>query len=390
MIPFEHEMMQELTELESAGLLRRPVCIASPCEAHVDIDGKSFINAASNNTLGLANHPRIRQAIATALEYWGVGSGASRQVCGDMRIHAELEAALAAMKKTESALLFPTGYMANVGVITALVGKGDTIIADRLAHASLLDGAHLSGARLRTFKHNDPEHLHSMLQKEKQGRVLVLTESIFSMDGDLAPLQEIISRCEAAGAVLVVDEAHATGVLGVNGAGALELLGLEGRVPVIIGTLSKALGGMGGFVAGSTTLTTFLRQKARSAIYTTGPSPLLAAAALEAIRIIHDEPDARQRACQHAKTLYRLLEQARARLHPATFATPPAAHILPVVVGSNEAALRCASVLYNRGILAPAIRPPTVPAGTARIRISCMATHTDEDIQQIAEALLAI
>ena len=377
----------ELSGLDAAGLLRHPLSSQSSCDAHVTVAGRDCINAASNNALGLSADPRVRSAAAQAAQQWGAGSGASRLVSGTLEIHRQLEEEIARFKHAQRALVFPTGYMANVGTITALAHTGDTVIVDKLAHASIIDGARLSGARLRTFAHNDPDHLRTVLGKSESGRQLVVTESIFSMDGDAAPLADIASACEERGAILMVDEAHATGVLGPTGAGLIEELGLSERVPVSMGTLSKALGSQGGFVAGSSELVAYLENMARAHIYTTALAPACVGAAREALRLVREEPWRRERVCAHALRIYQALERMPGRFHPLTFRRRPAAHIVPAVIGSNEDALARAEALRAAGVIAPAIRPPTVPAGTARLRVSCMATHTDADIDAVIAAL---
>ncbi|MFH0911067.1 MAG: 8-amino-7-oxononanoate synthase [Planctomycetota bacterium] len=372
-----------LEDLRAKSLLRGLVTVEGAQGPRLAIHGRTLVNAASNNALGLAHDPRVCEAAIRATERFGAGGGASRLVSGHMAVHEALEARLAAFKGAQAAILFPTGYMANLGTISALVGTADAVILDKLSHASLIDGARLSGARVRSYPHCDLDRLSVLLRKEEGRRVLVATDSLFSMDGDLAPLREIVGLCERHDAVLMADEAHATGVLGERGRGAVELLGLEGRVPVMMGTLSKSLGSLGGFVAGSAELIRFLRNRARAFIYTTASPPGVAAAALEALKIVEEEPWRGRAACARAKKLWQGLVEAG--FIPA--GSPlPAAHILPVVAGSVEAALALAEHLFRSGVFAPAIRPPTVPAGTARIRLSLMATHTEEDVGQILRA----
>jgi 8-amino-7-oxononanoate synthase len=387
------ELAAELDALDAGGLRRRPAVLSQGQGPYIHVSGRRCINLAANNPLGLANHPGVRAAARDALDAWGSGSGASRQVCGSLDVHRELETRLARFKGTEAALVFPTGYMANVGVLSALAGRGDTVLLDKLCHASLIDGARLSGARVRTFPHRDLERLEALLQKETGGRVLVVTDSIFSMDGDCAPLGDLAERCDRSGALLVVDEAHATGVLGPGGRGAVAGAGLEGRVPVTVVTLSKALGCLGGAVCGSKDLVEFLRHKARSFVYTTALPPSCAAAAIAAIDLVGKTPALAARARSRARQVWQAIAEADT---PFTCAPPggwgtetdgPPAHILPVVVGSADAALAVSESLLAAGVFAPAIRPPTVPAGTARIRLSFMAEHTGADLEQVIAAL---
>jgi len=374
-----------LQDLRAQNLLRTLQTLADHGGARVRLGEREFLNCASNNYLDLARHPRVRAAVRDAVDRWGWGAGASQLVSGFTQAHADLCRQLANLEGTDEAVLFPSGYQANVGLITSLVGAGDRILLDKLSHASIVDGARLSGARLRVYPHGDTRKLARLLAQPvgtSPGRTLVATDSIFSMDGDLAPLHEIVDLCEQSDAMLLVDEAHATGVLGDRGSGALEWLDLQPRVPMRMGTLSKALGGIGGFVAGPAALCDLLRNRARAGIYTTAMPPAAAAAGVAALELVQNDPWRRTEVCARAASL-------RAQLTDAGLAIVPGpAAIVPVIVGSAETALALSARLFEDGILCPAIRPPTVPAGTSRLRISLMATHTEEDVAYVATRIV--
>lgn len=372
-----------LAELAAQGLRRRLVPQSNGSLPEVERNGRRLINLASNNYLGLASNRRVIAAAQAALEKWGVGAGASRLVSGHTDAHAALEHDLADFKRTEAALVFVSGYAANVGVLAALAGPRDNIFADRLNHASLVDGCRLSGARTWRYSHADLEELERLLRRLRpaRGQRLIVTDSLFSMDGDLAPLPDLVEIAERSDALLVVDDAHGTGVLGPDGRGAVAHFGLEGRVPVQIGTLSKALGGQGGFVAGDQALIDLLIQRARSFVFSTGLAPALAAAAREALHLAQVEGWRRAALHAHCQTL----RQGLVRLG-CTVLGDELAPMLAVIVGEPDAAMALAADLEQAGVLAPAIRPPSVPPGTSRIRLAPMATHS---IDQIEGALAA-
>jgi len=371
-----------LDDLAEAGLLRRPLIIESRQGPRVRIDGADYLCFCSNNYLGLAGHPALAEAAKAAADQYGTGTGASRLVSGTMRIHRELEDAVVRFKGTEAAIVFPTGYMANVGTIQALVGRGDTVYCDRLNHASIFDGCRLSGATLRVYPHRDVDRLRRLLGRKREGRALVVTDTVFSMDGDLAPLPDLAEVCERHGAMLMLDEAHATGVLGENGRGAAEHFGIEpGRVPVVMGTLSKAVGSLGGYVAGSRDLADLLVNKARSFIYTTALPPAVCAASVAGLRIIEEEPERRAALWARTRQLHDGLRERGFDIGPTE--TP----ITPVIVGDSAQAVELSQRLFEHHILAPAIRPPTVPDGAARLRLTPMATHTAENVQHVLAAL---
>lgn len=367
----EEWIAEELAALEAKGLGRSD---------RTGPQGSGLLNFASNDYLDLAAHQTVKKAAADALARYGAGATASRLVCGTLELHHELERRLAAHKGYESALVFGTGYMANAGVIPRLAGRGDLILADRLVHASIIDAARLSGARLLRFRHNDPQHLEELLRRQAEGpgRCLIVTESVFSMDGDIAPLEEIAGIGERFGALLMADEAHSTGIFGPGGAGLVPALGLQDRVNICMGTLSKAFGGYGGYVACSPQMRSWLVHGSRAFIYTTAPPPAQIGAALGALDVLSTEP---QRGTQ-------LLENAaffRALLRDAGLDTlDSASQIVPVLIGENEKTLQVSAALLEKGIRVPAIRPPTVPAGTARLRFSVTLAHTRADLERTA------
>ncbi len=339
----------------------------------------ALLNFSSNDYLGLARHPVVLAAMEEALHRYGAGATASRLVTGTLACHEELEGQLAALKGFSSALVFGSGYAANVGIIGAMVGRGDHIFMDRLAHASLVDAAVLSRAEVHRFHHNDPSDFRRLLERcVAGGKRLLVTESVFSMDGDIAPLADLVEFAEAAGAMVLVDEAHATGVFGPLGAGVIRQAGLEGRVNCSMGTMSKALGGYGGFVACSGELRQWLIQKARSFIYSTALPPVMVGAALGALQCLRDRPGLGRQ----------LLDQAagfRKQLRESGLDTGTSeSQIIPVMVGDNERALRLHRRLVDQGILAVAIRPPTVPRGTARLRLSVSLDQTPDQLSQVA------
>ena len=375
---------QTLDDLKAQGLRRRLLEIGSAAGPRARIGDRTVLAFASNNYLGLANDPRVREAARRAIDRWGWGAGASRLLGGHTEAHAALEADLADFKHAEAAIVFPTGYMANLGLISALAGRGDLVLSDRENHASLYDAVRLSGARPLRYPHGDAAAAQDLLAKHRDapGRRLLVTDTVFSMSGDLAPLADVAPACRKHGCMLVLDEAHATGVLGPTGAGLAEALGIRDGASASVGTLSKALGGVGGFVAASRDVCDLLVNRARSFIYTTALPAAACEAAREALRIVRAEPERRER-------LLGLTRHARDALHAKGFDTgPSASHIIPIIVGTPERALAMAAALMDRGIFCPAIRPPTVPPGTSRLRISLTWEHTEEDIARLVEALV--
>jgi 8-amino-7-oxononanoate synthase len=350
----------------------------------VRIAGRSYLCFASNDYLGLAGDERLRRGAVEAINAFGTGAGGSRLITGNSSLHRRLERELAALKGCEDAVVFAAGYLANLGTISALVGRGDAVFSDALNHASIVDGCRLSGAAISIYPHGDVRALATLLAERPAGRRLIVTDSVFSMDGDLAPLPALARLAAEHGAMLMVDEAHATGVLGENGGGAVEHFGLGGRVPIIMGTLSKALGAQGAFVAGSASLIDYLRNRARAFVFTTGLSPAAVGAALAALAIVRTEPERRRR-------LHTLAAQLREGLRTLGYRVPPGeTAILPVLVGEAEHALALAAALRERGIFVPAIRPPTVPPGSARLRLSLSAMHTEAQVQETLAAFATL
>lgn len=340
---------------------------------------RRVLHLCGNSYLGLADHPEVVTAVREAAEAHGAGSGASRLVTGGTVLHRRLEEALAAWKGTEDAVVFSSGYLANLGVITALVGRGDTVVSDELNHASIVDGCRLSGATIRVYDHADAEHAAALLEGS-EGRRLLVTDGVFSMDGDLAPLPALCDAAEAHGAMVVVDDAHGSGVIGPDGRGTVAALSCEHRVTAIVATLSKAVGSQGGYVAGSRRLVRWLHNRARSFVFDTALATPAAAAALAAVAIIRAQPRRRRRVKSLARRLARGIRTTGLEV------PEPGAAILPVVIGGNQEALDVMDRLLEQDVLAVAIRPPSVPPGTARLRVTVMATHTDADIDHAVDA----
>ncbi|NIP72396.1 MAG: 8-amino-7-oxononanoate synthase [Gammaproteobacteria bacterium] len=369
---------------KAAHLYRRRRIAGGPQGVERTVDGAPVLAFCSNDYLGLAGHPQLVWALQRGAESYGAGSGAAHLVTGHTPAHHALEEELAELVQRPRALLFSTGYMANLGAVAALAGRGDAVLEDRLNHASLLDAGLLSGARLIRYRHADAEDLARRLARPRDGQRLVLSDGVFSMDGDLAPLPELAAAARSAGAWLMVDDAHGLGVLGARGRGSLEHfgLGLE-DVPVLMGTLGKAFGTFGAFVAGSDDLVDFLIQTARTYIYSTAPPPALAEATRAALRLVQGEPWRRQ----HLEALVARFRRGAGELGlPLGRSTTP---IQPLVLGSAERALAWQQALEVRGILISAIRPPTVPKGAARLRITFSAAHTEAQVDRLLGALEA-
>lgn len=374
----------KLAEVEHSGLSRRLRLVSGAQDGAVTLDGREVLLLSSNNYLGLANHPALKRAAQEAIEHYGCGAGASRLISGNMALHQELEQRLARFKKTEAALVFPSGYHANIGIISALMGPGDTILSDALNHASIIDGCRLSHAQVQVFRHGDMTHLAQLLAAcPRSGQRLIVTDSVFSMDGDIAPLVDIVTLARRHHAWVMVDEAHATGVFGSRGAGVVEELGLENEVEIQMGTLSKALGGFGAYVAGSRELIEWLINRARSFIYTTGVPPAVTASALAALDIVAQEPERRQRLWDNVAFLRQGLETLGYTL--GLTRSP----ILPVLIGEAHHTMALAEALLQRGVFAHGIRPPTVPEGTSRLRVTPMATHSRKQLMQALDAFAA-
>jgi 8-amino-7-oxononanoate synthase len=372
---------EQLDELAARHLTRRLTPLHSGVGPVVDMAGRQTLLFASNDYLGLAMHPEVIQAAVEATQRFGAGAGAARLVSGSLPPHQELETALAQFKGTEAALTYGSGYLANIGTIPALIGRGGLILADRLCHASLIDGCRLSAADFRIYRHNDTDHLRSLLAARRQTRrTLIVTDGLFSMDGDLAPLPELNRLAQEYEADLYIDDAHGTGVMGPHGRGTVEHFGLDTQIPFQMGTLGKAFGSSGAYIAGPSTLIQYLMNTSRSFIFTTAPPPSSAAAATTAIRIIQREPERRARLWANRERLFTGLTQLGFNLSPSV------SPIIPILVGSAETALSFAEHLFAEGIYAPAIRPPTVPDATSRIRITVTAEHTDVHIDHALAA----
>ena len=368
---------QELDQLREQGLLRQLKPIEGAAGPRIVRNGRELWNFASNDYLGLAGHPEIKAALIEGVERYGAGSAASRLICGSLSPHTELESALAEAKQCEAALSFSSGFATAMGTIPAVLGKGDHVILDKLCHACLIDAAKLSEATLRVFPHNDLGKLEKLLTdiraKDTDSRMLVGCESVYSMDGDVCPLKEIVELCEQHGALLLVDEAHGFGVLGPHGMGLAEQLGLQERVTFQMGTLSKAAGVSGGYLTASRDWIDLFINRARSFVYSTAPPPAIAHAALASLKLIRSD---------EGKALRSQLQQNISTLNPE--ATTP---ILPIILGESDAALKASAALEEAGLLVVAMRYPTVPHGTARLRISVSAAHPSEAMQMCKKAL---
>jgi len=378
-------LADELKDLEASGLRRHRRVLESPQGVRIVVGGRECLSFCSNDYLGLASHPALIEAAQSAAARYGVGAGSSHLVSGHSVLHHELEAALAAFTGLPAALLFSTGYMANLGIITALAGRDDEIFADKLNHASLNDAVLLSRAKFTRYPHLDLVVLEKRLAASRAKRKLVVTDAVFSMDGDIAPVPELLALCERYDALLVLDDAHGFGVLGLTGRGVLEhfssLLTPHSSRFIYMATLGKAAGVFGAFVAGPAELADYLVQRARTYIYTTATPPLLSAALSASLRLIEGEAWRRERLRELIAALRLGLKLRRWRLMDST--TP----IQPVIIGSNQETLATSEALCERGIWVPAIRPPTVPKGEARLRISLSASHTVEDVERLAAAL---
>jgi glycine C-acetyltransferase/8-amino-7-oxononanoate synthase len=376
-----HDLQERLDELKELGLYRRMRMISGPQGPRVVLDGKPVLLLCSNNYLGLADHPRVREAAADAAMRWGVGAGASRLVSGTMTLHRRLEERLAEFKQTESALLFGSGFLANLGVIPALAPKGSVVFSDELNHASIIDGCRLAGAETFVYDHNDMEHLEWGLRQSTGRGALIVTDGVFSMDGDVAPLEEIVELANNHGVRVMVDEAHGTGCMGPGGRGAVADAGLEQEVDVVVGTLGKALGSYGAFVACESVTARYLINSARPLIFSTALPPMAVAAAMAALDLLAEQPRRVEKLQDNAATLRDAL--AREGFEVAGSST----QIIPLIVGDAKSAVRVAEAALEQGVFAQAIRPPTVPEGTSRLRLAVMASHTRSELKEAAQVL---
>jgi glycine C-acetyltransferase/8-amino-7-oxononanoate synthase len=372
-----------LEELRRAGLLRELRTIDSAPGARVRLGGREVLLLCSNDYLGLAGHPSVREAAADAARRWGAGAGASRLVSGNLALHERLEAELAAFKGTEASVLFGSGYLANLGVLAALAGRDDVVLSDAHNHASIIDGCRLARAETVVYEHADLHALAAALRRTSGRRALIVTDAVFSMDGDSAPLEGIVELARRHHARVIVDEAHATGVVGPGGRGLVAKLGLEREVDVTIGTLGKALGSYGAFAACTRQMAAYLLNHARTAIFSTALPPPAAGAALEALRLVREEPALLKRLHANARTLREALA-AHGFPIPAAPSTMP---IVPLVVGDPHAAMALCETALAGGVFAQAIRPPTVPPGTSRLRLVATAAHDEADLRAAAATL---
>jgi 8-amino-7-oxononanoate synthase len=378
------EIEARLDELKALGLHRRTRLVSGPQGPHVLLDGKPVLLLCSSNYLGLADHPRVREAAADAAMRWGVGAGASRLVSGTMTIHRRLEDRLAAFTGRQSALLFGSGYLANTGTVAALARPGDVVFSDELNHASLIDGCRLSRADVFVYDHGDVEHLEWGIREAEGRGTLIVTDSVFSMEGDIAPLPEIVELAQRHGLRTVVDDAHGTGALGPGGRGALAEAGLEDQVDVIVGTLGKALGSYGAFVACDHQMTRYLLNAAHTFILSTALPPPAVAGALAALDLLEEKPRRVAKLAANAAAL-------RAGLIREGFDVGDSCtQIVPIMVGDAELAGRMCDAALTRGVFAQAIRPPNVPAMTARLRLAVMATHREEELVEATRTLAAV
>jgi 8-amino-7-oxononanoate synthase len=389
---FDTELNRRLAALRDSNLYRELRCIESPQLPHIEMNGNPFLNFSSNDYLGLANDPVLKEAAIKAVERFGAGAGASRLICGSLAPHQELDESLADFKRTEAALGFSTGYATAIGTICALLGKDDVIVLDKLVHACIVDAARLCGAKIRVFAHNDPNDLERILtwadaqfqsskpKAQSRTRILIVTESIFSMDGDCAPLREIVALKEKYGAWLMVDEAHATGLYGPNRRGLAEELGVSDRIEIQMGTLGKALGASGGYISGSRALIDYLVNRARSFIFSTAPVPAAAAASTAGIRFVQSQAGEARRTL-----LWHRVDELKSNLKIRSSKCRSA--IIPLIIGDETKAVEAAANLREQGIFIPAIRYPTVGRGQARLRVTVTSAHSADDISALSRAL---
>jgi len=371
-------LKDRLAELDEQGLLLRPRTLEGPTGARAVFDGREVVNLASNNYLGLASHPRMNAAASRAAAEFGAGTGAVRTIAGTMAMHRDLERAFADFKHAEAALMFQSGFTANAGTVAAILDKTDVIVSDRLNHASIIDGARLSRAEIQVFEHKDADHADRLLEGSKAPgrRQLLTTDGVFSMDGDIAPLPDLVEVAERHGAIMMVDDAHASGVLGEGGAGTTAHFGLDGRVDIQVGTLSKAIGVLGGFIAGPAQLIDWLENRGRPYLFSTSAPPAVVAACMEALAIIRDEPERIERLWANTRTF-------KAGLHDMGFDTGMSqTPITPVITGEEERTQAFARRLFEEGVFCPAIVYPTVGKGAARVRTIVTADHSAQDLDR--------
>ena len=376
--------LDELKRIKENGLYRQMKYLQSPQQPYVKIAGKSYLMLSSNSYLGLCNDQRLKQAAMDAMEKYGVGSGGSRLTTGSYEVHKKLEDEIAAFKRAEAALLFNTGYMANVGAISSIAGKDWVIFSDRFNHASIVDGCRLSGAKIIIYEHCDASDLEKKAYSHRGRRALVVTDGLFSVDGDIAPLPEIVQVAKKYNMLLMVDDAHATGVLGENGGGTAYYFGLQNEIDIQMGTFSKALASEGGFIAGNRGLIDYLANKARSFIFSTALAPATVAVSLRALEIVQAEPRLRQSLIANSAWFREKLREIGFEI--MDFPTP----IISIVLGPPDLTVNFSNRLMEKNIFVSAIRPPTVPQGTSRLRINLMATHTADDLAPVIDSMASI
>ncbi len=379
------DLSEELQSFKGKNLYRQLETIGSPRASRFHIGKREFVNFTSNNYLGLAQHPFVLKKATQTLREWGAGSGASRLLSGNFKIHEELERKLARFKREQAAIVFSSGYLANLGAVTALLNEQDVVLVDRLNHASLIDAARLSKAKLWVYPHKDVFELKKLLQKASRfRRRLVLTDAYFSMDGDTAPLDKLLELCRATDSLLMVDEAHSTGVFGRTGGGLTECFCLQGQIDVVMGTLSKALGSVGGYICGRSVLREYLVNRCREFIYTTAPSPVASGAALASLEVIQNQPEIRKKLWANVHFLRNGLESLGFDLMGSE------GPIIPIKTGEPRKTLKVKEALMKEGIFSAAIRPPTVSKGTDRIRLSVTADHQKRDLEKVLITLKKI
>ena len=376
--------LDELKRIKESGLYRQMKYLQSPQQPYVKIAGKSYLMLSSNSYLGLCNDQRLKQAAMDAMEKYGVGSGGSRLTTGSYEVHKKLEDEIAAFKGAEAALLFNTGYMANVGAISSIAGKDWVIFSDRFNHASIIDGCRLSGAEIIIYEHCDASDLETKAHSHRGRRALVVTDGLFSVDGDIAPLPEIVQVAKKYNMLLMVDDAHATGVLGENGGGTADYFGLQNEIDIQMGTFSKSLASEGGFIAGNRGLIDYLANKARSFIFSTALAPATVAVSLRALEIVQAEPRLRQSLIANSAWFREKLREIGFEI--MDFPTP----IISIVLGPPDLTVNFSNRLMEKNIFVSAIRPPTVPQGTSRLRINLMAIHTADDLAPVIDSMASI
>jgi 8-amino-7-oxononanoate synthase len=377
------DIEERLEDIKDRGLYRRLRCVSGPQGPRVLLDGRPVLLLCSNNYLGLADHPRVREAAAEAAMRYGAGSGASRLISGNMTIHRRLEDRLTAFKCAEACLLFGSGFLANAGVVSALAGEGDVVFSDALNHASIIDGCRLSRAETFVYDHCDTDHLEWGLRQAEGRGALIVTDGVFSMDGDRAPLPEIVELAQRYDARVMVDEAHGTGCVGPGGRGLVAEFGLEDEVDVIVGTLGKALGSYGAYVLCDKPMAKYLINTARTLIFSTALPPPAVAAAMAALDLLREQPRRVEKLQRNSAVLRAALADQGMQVEPGQ--TP----IVPLIVGDAQSAVTASERALERGVFAQAIRPPTVPAGTSRLRLAVMASHTKSELREAAETLAA-